>query len=59
MKINRFSGFKLLTVVMTVIAFIQLFGRVKAAPPLPFHTIEGVRDGAITPMAYLANPEPK
>lgn len=27
-----------------------------AAPPLPFHTIEGVGGGAITPMAYLVNP---
>ncbi len=25
-------------------------------PPLPFHTIEGVGGGAITPMAYLVNP---
>jgi hypothetical protein len=28
----------------------------KKAPPLPFHTIEGVGGGAITPMAYLVNP---
>jgi hypothetical protein len=28
-------------------------------PPLPFHTIEGVGGGAITPMAYLVNPAPK
>ena len=27
-------------------------------PPLPFHTIEGVGGGAITPMAYLVNPAP-
>ena len=27
-------------------------------PPLPFHTIEGVGGGAITPMAYLVNPGP-
>ena len=26
------------------------------APPLPFHSIEGVGGGAITPMAYLVNP---
>jgi hypothetical protein len=26
------------------------------APPLPFHTIEGVGGGGITPMAYLVNP---
>jgi hypothetical protein len=25
-------------------------------PPLPFHSIEGVGGGAITPMAYLVNP---
>jgi hypothetical protein len=25
-------------------------------PPLPFHTIEGMGGGAITPMAYLVNP---
>ena len=25
-------------------------------PPLPFHTIEGVGGGGITPMAYLVNP---
>ena len=25
-------------------------------PPLPFHTIEGVGGGSITPMAYLVNP---
>ncbi|OPZ97355.1 MAG: hypothetical protein BWY71_01642 [Planctomycetes bacterium ADurb.Bin412] len=30
-----------------------------AAPPLPFHTIEGYGGGAITPMAYLVNPGPK
>jgi hypothetical protein len=30
----------------------------QAGPPLPFHTIEGVGGGAITPMAYLVNPEP-
>jgi len=29
-----------------------------AGPPLPFHTIEGVGGGAITPIAYLVNPEP-
>ena len=58
MKINTLSGFRLLTVVAAVIAFLQLSGRVKAAPPLPFHTIEGVGGGAITPMAYLVNPEP-
>jgi hypothetical protein len=28
-------------------------------PPLPFHTIEGVGGGAITPLAYLVNPAPK
>ncbi|MGW8258208.1 MAG: DUF3034 family protein [Thermoguttaceae bacterium] len=28
-------------------------------PPLPFHTIEGVGGGAITPMAYLVNPAPE
>jgi hypothetical protein len=27
-----------------------------AAPPLPFHTIEGYGGGAITPIAYLVNP---
>jgi hypothetical protein len=27
-------------------------------PPLPFHTIEGVGGGAITPMAYLVSPAP-
>ncbi len=27
--------------------------------PLPFHTIEGVGGGAITPMAYLVNPAPE
>jgi hypothetical protein len=26
------------------------------APPLPFHSIEGVGGGAITPIAYLVNP---
>jgi hypothetical protein len=28
------------------------------APPLPFHTIEGVSGACITPMAYMANPGP-
>ena len=28
-------------------------------PPLPFHTIEGVAGGTITPMAYLSNPGPE
>ena len=28
-------------------------------PPLPFHTIEGVGGGAITPMAYLVDPPKK
>ncbi|MEN6493975.1 MAG: DUF3034 family protein, partial [Thermoguttaceae bacterium] len=28
-------------------------------PPLPFHSIEGVGGGAITPMAYLVNPGPE
>jgi hypothetical protein len=28
-------------------------------PPLPFHTIEGVGGGAITPIAYLVNPAPE
>jgi hypothetical protein len=28
-------------------------------PPLPFHTIEGMGGGAITPMAYLVNPAPE
>ena len=27
------------------------------SPPLPFHTIEGYGGGAITPMAYLVNPD--
>jgi hypothetical protein len=37
---------------------LQLAGAVYAAPPLPVHTVEGVGGGAITPMAYLVNPEP-
>lgn len=40
MKINRLSRLRLLMVVVTVIAFLQLCGRVKAAPPLPFQTIQ-------------------
>ncbi len=32
---------------------------VAKGPPLPFHTIEGVGGGAITPMAYLVNPPKK
>ena len=30
-----------------------------AGGPLPCHGIEGATGGAITPMAYMANPEPK
>jgi hypothetical protein len=59
MKSNRFSRFGYLTVVAAVNALVQLSGHVQAAPPLPFHTIEGVGGGAITPMAYLVNPEPR
>jgi hypothetical protein len=58
MKINTLSAFRPLMVMATVIALVQLSGRAHAAPPLPFHTIEGVGGGAITPMAYLVNPEP-
>ena len=31
----------------------------KKGPPLPFHSIEGVSGGPITPMAYLCNPGPE
>lgn len=34
-------------------------GEPEKSPPLPFHTIEGVGGGAITPMAYLVNPAPE
>ena len=44
---------------LTAIAILQLAVRADAAPPLPFHTIEGVGGGLLTPMAYLVNPEPE
>ena len=59
MSTNRLSGFTLPAVVVTAIVFTQFPGRVNADPPLPFHTIEGTGGGAITPMAYLVNPEPR
>ena len=59
MKIKTFSGFRFLMIMAAVIPAVQFAGRVEAAPPLPFHTVEGVGGGAITPMAYLANPEPR
>jgi hypothetical protein len=55
---------KLLTTAALVVAFTsasfgaeeQSGGAAQAAPPLPFHTIEGYGGGAITPIAYLVNP---
>ena len=52
----RESGF--LMAMATAILAIPFTAGVYAAPPLPFHTIEGIGGGAITPMAYLVNPEP-
>ena len=59
MRINALSKFGFLTVMATTILAIHLAGGVYAAPPLPVHTVEGVGGGAITPMAYLVNPEPE
>ena len=50
---------RFLMVMTTTISVIQFAGGVYAAPPLPVHTVEGVGGGAITPMAYLVNPEPE
>ncbi|HUT92435.1 MAG TPA: DUF3034 family protein [Thermoguttaceae bacterium] len=59
MKINTLSEFRFLMVIAATILAIHFTGGVYAAPPLPVHTIEGVGGGAITPMAYLVNPEPR
>lgn len=50
---------KILAVILATVAAVQFAARACAAPPLPCHTIEGVGGGAITPMAYLVNPEPE
>lgn len=50
---------KFLAVTAAVIAVVGFATGLSAGPPLPFHTIEGVGGGAITPMAYLVNPEPR
>jgi len=59
MKISTLSEFGFLIVIGTTILAIHLAGGAYAAPPLPVHTIEGVGGAAITPMAYLVNPEPR
>ena len=56
MKINVLGEFRFLVVMAITVLAIHFAGGAYAAPPLPFHTIEGVGGGAITPMAYLANP---
>ncbi|MBN2294149.1 MAG: DUF3034 family protein [Pirellulales bacterium] len=48
-----------LMVMLAITSAILFTTAAYAAPPLPFHTIEGVGGGAITPMAYLVNPEPR
>ena len=52
------KAFHFLVVTLTTLSAVQFAGRVDAASPLPVHSIEGVAGGAITPMAYLDNPEP-
>jgi len=59
MRINTSSKFLFLMVMTATILAVYLAGGACAAPPLPVHTIEGVGGGAITPMAYLVNPEPR
>ena len=59
MTVYAFCKFRYLVVAAAVLTAIQLTTAAYAAPPLPFHTIEGVGGGAITPMAYLVNPEPR
>ena len=59
MRINTLGKFRFLMVMATAILAVHLAGGVYAAPPLPVHTVEGVGGGAITPMAYLVNPEPR
>ena len=59
MRIDKFSGLELLTVLAAAILAMPSTAGVYAAPPLPVHTVEGVGGGAITPMAYLVNPEPR
>ncbi len=53
------KAFRFLVITLTTLSAVQIAGRVDAALPLPVHTIEGVGGGAITPMAYLVNPEPR
>ena len=59
MRVNALSEFRFLMVVATTIVAVQFTAGVYAGPPLPVHTVEGVGGGAITPMAYLVNPEPR
>ena len=53
------STFRFLMVMTATVLAIHFAGGAYAAPPLPVHTIEGVGGAAITPMAYLVNPEPR
>lgn len=52
------SGHSLNITWLTMILMAPLAAQVRAVPPLPVHTVEGVGGGAITPMAYLDSPEP-
>ena len=59
MRANALSKGRFFVVMSIAVVAVLLTAGVNAAPPLPFHTIEGVGGGAITPMAYLVNPEPR
>ncbi len=58
MSTHHSSELSFLIAVIAAALTIPCASQAHAAPPLPFHTIEGVGGGAITPMAYLVNPEP-
>ncbi len=55
MTISKPSWLGLLTVMVAFALVIQFCGPVQAGAPCPFHNIEGVSGGAITPMACLVN----
>jgi hypothetical protein len=59
MRINVSGRRGLLLVMAAAMVAIGFSTAVQAAPPLPFHTIEGYGGAAFTPLAYLVNPEPR